>query len=475
MRNPTRRIAALLARVAIVALMAVALGVAGNGWQVAVAAPARPTDTAISGIVVNATHHGAPVGALQVTLQATGGNGTHDIATTTTDGHGRFAFANLANADTTVFAVYTRFQQGLYSTGAITVDNGTQDVTLTVFDATNSDAALRITSVTALVRDPRPRNGLIGVGEFYTFHNSGDTAFVGAMDPANGQPMGLLRFALPPGASNMKLGAGFDGAQTAQVATGFGATATIPPGDTQFALAFDVPYTGTVSALPLKVAYPTDHVLLLVPPAIQVETNDLAARGPVSSADGQYSAFTQDGLAAAAELHTRLSHLPPAGEPPVLDFTALVALAVALGLLLATLLALYLRQGNLAITLRLLPASALTKMAGTQPTELSAAEREAERVRLLRTLIELQQAASARRLSASRYRLQEGRTRAALRALLAAVPLDESQLAAHDHTADQPALPEPEPKTTKTTREASTVESATSDAEPSRILSGGGR
>jgi 5-hydroxyisourate hydrolase-like protein (transthyretin family) len=476
--NPTHRtasLASLLARLGICVFMAVALGMAGNGWQVAVAAPARPADTAISGVVVNGTHHAAPVGGLQVTLQATGGNGTHDIGTATTDAHGRFVFANLANAQASVFAVYTRFQQGLYSTGAITVDNGTQDVTLTVFDATNSDAALRIASVTALVRDPRPRNGLIGVGEVYTFHNSGDTAFVGAMAPANGQPMGLLRFALPPGASNVKLGAGFDGTQTAQVATGFGATATIPPGDAQFALAFDVPYTGTACALPLKVAYPTDHVLLLVPPAIQVETNGLTARGPVSSAAGQYSAFTRDGLAATAEVHTRLAHLPPAGEPPVLDFPALVALAVALGMLLAILLALYLRRGDLAIALRLVPASARTQRAGTQLAEPTATERDAERVRLLRRLIALQKSATAGRLSASQYQLDEGQTRAALRALLASIPLDDSQPAVRDQQVDQPEVSEPELRTMEAIADTSDVQPATSGAAPSRVLSGGGQ
>jgi 5-hydroxyisourate hydrolase-like protein (transthyretin family) len=474
--NPRRWTTALLARAPLLILLAITVALALGG-RVAAAAPAHPAhraDTAITGVVVNGTHSGAPVAGQPVTLQATGGNGAHDIASATTDSQGRFSFANLANADTSVFAVYTRFQQGLYSTGAITVENGIQNVTLTVYDATNSDAALRITSVTALVRDPRPKNGLIGIGEFYTFHNGGATAFVGSAAPANGQPMGLLRFALPPGASNLKLGAGFDGTQAAQAPTGFGAAATVPPGDSQFAFAFDLPYSGTERLFPLKAEYPADHILLLAPPAIRVDAPELAARGPVSSLGGQYDAYTRDALASGAELHARLWDLPSAGEPPVLDFLSLMALTIALGLLLAMLLGLYLRCGDLAIALHLAPATALAKGPGMQPVELTADEREVERVRLLRRLLTLQQASPSSRpsgrFSAAQYRQQIGQTRAALRALLASLPPDE--------VGGQPQAPTA--RTEASVADASAaldvaLDVAPSDAGLSRMLSGGGR
>jgi hypothetical protein len=130
---------------------------------------------------VNGTHQGTPVANQAVTLQATGGDGTHDLATATTDGQGHFNFQNVPGAASAVLGVYTHFQQGLFSTPPLNPDDAaTRNVTLTVYDATASDAALRITSATALVHDLRPANGLIGVGEFFTFHNSGNTAFVGS-------------------------------------------------------------------------------------------------------------------------------------------------------------------------------------------------------------------------------------------------------------------------------------------------------
>jgi 5-hydroxyisourate hydrolase-like protein (transthyretin family) len=444
--------------------------------------------TAITGVVVNGTHGGAPVADLQVTLQATGGNGTHDLSNATTDGQGRFSFGSLPNGDTSVFAVYTRFQQGLYSTGAIAVANGTQDVVLTIYDATSSDANLRITSVTALVHDPRPINGLVGVGEYYTFRNGGNTAFVGSTAAANGMPMGLLRFALPPGAQNVKLAAGFDGVQASSVATGFGAAATVPPGDSQFAFAFDLPYTATQAVLPLKAEYPTDHALLLVPPAIHVETSDLQARGAITSNGSQYDTFTRDGVAAGASIRARLSSLPPAGEPPGLDISQLAALAGVLALLLALLVGLYLRRGDLAVVLRLV--SPLGERAGSPADSLSAADREAEQVRLLRRLHTLQQAEASGRLRPVQYRQQVSQTRAALRSLLAALPSSALQHleACATHLSTQPQSGTPEavdpardaaPAAGNAQRDDASDDASSDEhgtmLEPSHIPSGGAR
>lgn len=433
-------------------------------------AHAARLDTAITGTVVNGTHSRAPVASQPVTLQALDGDGTRDLASATTDGQGRFAFANIPGADASVFAVYTRFQQGLFSTGAITVENGAQDVALAVYDVTTSDAALHVTSMTALLRDPRPTNGLIGVGEFVTFRNTGTTAFVGTTAPANGQPMGLLRFALPAGSARLTLGAGFAGAQSVQVATGFGATATVPPGDSQFAFAFDMPYTGTDCLFPLKAEYPTDSVVLLAPPSMRVESQDLRAHGAISASGSQYASYMRVALDLGTTLFVRLRDLPVAGEAPALDFGLLAALAVALALLLAGLVALYLRRGDLAAALRLAPAASLPRAADADAELMTSARHDAERARLLGTLLKLQQASPAGRLSASQYRQQAGQIRASLRALLAALPPGELAALADavrptSSSGDEaPAeLPAPQPS------------NAVGAAEPSRVTTGGGR
>lgn len=429
MANSTRRSPMVpLGRLVLLVVLSLALGlfaglVAGiTSGQKAQAAQATAghtphvAETAITGVVVNGTHSGMPVGNLTVTLQATDGRGTHDAATTTTDAGGHFTFANLADADTSVFAVYTRFQQGFFSTGGITVDNGTQGVTLTVYDATSDPSTLHITSMTALVRDPRPKNGLIRVGEYYTFHNSGAVAFVGTSSPAGVQPMGLLRFALPPGATNLTLGAGFTDAQSAQVPTGFGATATVPPGDSQFAFAFDVPYTATACTLTFKAEYPADHLLVLVPPAYRLDTQDLTSRGPLTASGDPYNAYTRDTLPVGTLFSAQVLGLPAAGESPNYNFAQLVALAAVLALLLILAVALYLRRGKLAGVLRLVQGPALLGAATLD--RLSEEERAAERERLLRRLLVLERSETARRNGIG-ARQEAAQVRASLRALLA--------------------------------------------------------
>ncbi len=352
-----------------------------------------------------------------MTLQSLGGNGTTDLASVTTDSAGRFAFAHLADADGAVYAVYTRYQQALFTTGSITVQGGTQNVQLVVYEVTGSDAALRITSITALVRDPRPVNGLIGVGEFFTFHNSGNTAYLGSTQAGAGLPMNLLRFALPTGATNVTLGAGFDGAQSATVSTGFGATATVPPGDSQFAFAFDLPYTGTSALLTIKAEYPTDSALLLVPPPYTAQPQGMLTRGQISSNGVEYSAFTRGALAAGTQVAARLSGLPPAGESPALGFGQLVALAGALALLLAALVAIYIRRGQLPFALGVANAALSHDSVGAQPAQ--PVEGDVEREQLLYELLALQQARGRGELTTAQFRRRTADVRAALRALIA--------------------------------------------------------
>ncbi len=168
----------------------------------------------ISGTLVNGTHGSAPVAGQSVTLQLTLGAQAQDLTTATTDAMGHFSFGSLATGAQYVYAVYTRYEGGLYSTSAIRLNgNTTQQTTLTIYEVTSSDASLSASNVILLVRQPRPENGLIGIGEFVTLKNTGNTAFVGSTAPANGLPMGLLRFALPSGAANLTPGLGFADAQ----------------------------------------------------------------------------------------------------------------------------------------------------------------------------------------------------------------------------------------------------------------------
>jgi hypothetical protein len=402
----------LLRALCVLALLSFAVFVAGIGH---VARAAAPADATISGVVVNGAHSNALLANQQVTLQDVSGDAPHDIALATSDATGHFSFERIAGSDSAIYRVTTSFQGGYFTSAPLPLAQiPSSGVTLPVYDVTHSAAALRILSATTLFREPRPANGLIGVAELFTFQNESATAFVGTTDPEDGQPMGLLRFALPAGATNITLGKGFDGAQAAQDAAGFGANATIPPGQTQFAFVFDLPYQGTSYSFPLKVVYPTEKLTALVPQDISVQPGDFADKGMITTAGSQYHLLEHGALAAGGQAQLRLDALPPPGTPTTLDARLLAIFAGLLALLLALLVGLYIRRGDLAEVLGLAPSA----IAKRRTKSRSVSPHEEERLALLRQLLALEQARAKGKLDAEAYRREEAATRDQLKALL---------------------------------------------------------
>jgi hypothetical protein len=404
-RNLARALGAL-------ALLAAVVFVAGLGHTARAATRAEAT---ISGVVVNGTRDNAPIANQQVTLQDVSGDTPRAIALASSDASGRFSFERIADTGAAIYRVTASFQGGFFVSAPLPLAQiPSSGVTLSVYDVTHSAANLRILSATALFREPRPVNGLIGVAELFTFQNESATAFVGTTDPVDGQPMGLLRFALPAGATNITLGKGFDGAQAAQVPAGFGANATVPPGQTQFAFVFDLPYAGTSYTFPLKVVYPAEKLTALVPQDITVQPVDFSDKGPLTTAGSQYHLLEHGALDAGAQAQLRLDALPPPGVTPTLDARLLTIFAGLLALLLALLAGLYIRRGDLAAVLGLAPGAVTRRRA----TSRAAAPQEEERTALLRQLLALEQARAKGKLDVEAYRREEAATRDKLKALL---------------------------------------------------------
>ncbi|MGZ3680667.1 MAG: hypothetical protein ACXWQR_19410 [Ktedonobacterales bacterium] len=414
----SRRIAA--SGVSLLFIVGLMLSVTFAHTAQAAGAVAADTAGSVSGVLVNGTHGNAVVPHQGVTLQAVVRGKAQDVATTTSDGAGHFSFSGLDTTGETTYAVYSMFQGGTFPSAAITFDTGnTQQVTLTVYDVTTSDAALRIGVANILINSQTESNklkGTVPVGEFLTFVNSGNTAYVGSVTPANGKPMNLLRFSLPNGATNLALGAGFAGVQIVQVDTGFGAQATVPPGKSQFAFAYDVTYSGTDYTFQYKAEYPTDRVAVLAVPSVGVDARDFTADSSVAAGGVQYQALHRDAMKHDDLASFRLTRLPLPGEDPVIDVPHLAVVGTILALLLALALGLYLRRGDLAVALGLIPPA--KRVSPARVAKVTLAERETERKRLLRALLALDARHDAGTLSDAEYQRRRDETRASLRVLL---------------------------------------------------------
>jgi len=411
--------------------VALAAGAGQRAQSAAHSTSARTTTMGvIRGQVLNGSQNNAVVAGQRVILQLSVGATTHDLQTVKTDSQGQFTFTQVdPTTDASVnYAVYTQYQGGVYSTNPIQVKAGqTQQTQLVVYTATQDSANLSVSVVTILFRDidqQHALHGLVSVGEFVTVQNSGKTAFVGSFaQPAGGGMPGALRFALPSNATNLVTGVGFFNTQIIQLNGGFAATATVPPGQTQFAFSFDTPYTGTAFTLPYTAQYATTQVVALVPPDMSVRpTSGVQSQGPVEAFSSRFNVYTANKLAAQQQVTFSLFNLPQAGEQSDLDFTQLVWLAVGLAMIIAILLVFYLRRGDLAVALGLVPARAMKaeRMSQAAAKRMNTTERDAERRRLLRRLLTLEKAYTSGALADTAYRQQRAETRAALKAVLAA-------------------------------------------------------
>ncbi|HEY8326230.1 MAG TPA: hypothetical protein VIG77_17150 [Ktedonobacterales bacterium] len=435
LRSLSRRLA-LIGALTLLALLTLSL--AGLGAPRALAAGSAGAGS-ISGVAINGTHANAPLAGQQVTLQLSIGSDAKDLASVTTDAQGHFAFGNIDLSGAALggaYAVYTTFQGGTYATSAINLNtNPTQTTTLTVYDATQDSANLSVSLATILVRQPDVTHGLVGIGEFITIHNSGTTAFVGSLptNTASGAMPSLVRFSLPANAQNVTTGVGFYNTTIIQIDTGFAAATTVPPGQSEFAFAFDLPYTGSTLSVPYKAEYPTAQVVTLVPNGLRGVTGGaIVSQGDVTAYGAQYHVYAANHVANGGQVSFALAGLPIPGEPQDLNTSHLLWLGGALALLLALLLALYLWRGALATTLGLIPATPPAP-SDIQRQPLASAS-DAERDRLLRELLALERRKASGAIAAEQFKREDAALRERLRASLA----DEAP-AANPPTTSQPA------------------------------------
>ena len=117
---------------------------------------------------------------------------------------------------------------------------------------------------------------------------------------------------------------------------------------------------------------------------------------------------------ADAQAQLRLDALPPPGTPLTLDARLLTIFAGLLALLLALLVGLYIRRGDLAAVFGLAPGAVTRRRAKSR----AAAPHEEERTALLRQLLALEQARAKGKLDAEAYRREEAATRDKLKSLL---------------------------------------------------------
>ena len=259
----------------------------------------------VEGIVQNATSGGGAVSDQTVTLHRVTSTGFDDL-TTMTDGTGAFSFTDFEYNPAVSYGVSVRYQDAIYGTDLDLADGSPEPVTLTVYNGTSDDGIVSAGSASLLLADADPSDQTLAALEIIRLVNRSDRAYV----PGEGV-MELLRFGLPPGASDLVLDTPLIGADYVQVDRGFALLASIPPGVHEIMFSYRFPYEASRFTIEKSYRYGADKVRILAPEeVVSLSSPSLGPPSPVTIGERQYQVVEAEGLTRGAAVSIDLDGLP---------------------------------------------------------------------------------------------------------------------------------------------------------------------
>jgi hypothetical protein len=315
----------------------------------------------ISGTVVNGTAGGGTTAGLPVTLTIIVPNATGEPAKrqTTTDEAGTFVFEQVPlSADTSyqLSAVYAGVEYA-GDPGSLSSAEGLADQTLDIYETTSDPAVIRASMAHVVIQVDEESDSLL-VSELLVINNTSDRAYIGQpagqADPAAGDPQKAsrretLRFAVPPGASDVAI---VDGLLIEDLVTadfGFSDTSPWVPGTRQVAFSYSLPYQGSDYVFRTALDIPADTVNILMPKGkAKLESGSPFTQDETDLQGEPYFRARADNLEAGATIQAILTDLPSGGGGSGVQTAMFVALiAAALGVVAVVAYNLY-RRSRLA-------------------------------------------------------------------------------------------------------------------------------
>ena len=301
-------------------------------------AAAQEPEIVVSGAVVNGTSGGAVQGQTVVFHQdrPTG----HVDLEASTDQDGGFLFGSIVFDPEATYAVSTIYQGGLYGADLDLSGGSPPPVSITVYEATDSDEVVRATAVSVLLADADGPSQTVSALEIVRIVNESNLAYV-----PGPEPMQLLRFGLPPGASDLSVQTDLPGADVFQVDLGFGLSAAVPPGSHEVMFAYRIPYSRAEYTFVKSLRYGATLLRVLAPAeSVQFASADLGTPEEVDIGGRAYRLLSATEVPRGARVTIDLTRLPLASlnERVSKGFGAVrweLAAPVALGGFLTLLLA----------------------------------------------------------------------------------------------------------------------------------------
>lgn len=295
--NRTRRAVGLLVLSALV----------GWAWP-APAVLAQSPSIVVEGQLSNATAEGAGVSDVTVVFHRESAV-AHDDLETTTDDQGRFRFDGITFDPGTGYGVMVTYQGALYGVDLDLSGGSPPPVSLTVYDAVDSDDALTVSLASVLfVGTGRPTQ-TVSVLEIVQLVNRTDGTYVPGPDPD-----ALLHFSLPPEARGVRVETVLPGDEVVQDAEGFTLETSVPPGEHEVLFAYDVPYTGDTFFFAKAFRYGAEHLRVLTPgELVTMSGPQMSGPDTVIIGERQYQLLEANDLPRGGSISLRLSGLPQTG------------------------------------------------------------------------------------------------------------------------------------------------------------------
>ena len=263
----------------------------------------------------------------------------HEHLEAVTDPRGRFRFQDIALDAQVLYGVSLKYMGALYGVDLDLTGGSPTPVTLTVYDATDDDASIGVSSVSLLLANVDGPSQTLWALEIVRLKNHTDRTYV-----PGPEPMKLLRFGLPSGAQGLSVDTGLKGGDFLHVDRGFALTASVPPGEHEVMYSYRFPYSGSEVAFTRSLLYGADSVRVLTPHEVgQLSSQNLGEAEEVQIGSRSYQLLTGVDKQRRETISIRVRSLPVASFPDrlqrrlrevPLEYAALVGLAVLMASLI---------------------------------------------------------------------------------------------------------------------------------------------
>jgi hypothetical protein len=296
---------------------------------------AQTNDGSISGQVVNKTAGGGPVGGASVRLVTFGRQEAAPLGQRTTQSapDGRFSFDQLDRDPNLIYVPFVRYADVNYRPDNLAQlsDQASLQLDVAVYESTTDDRAIQLDQLgLVLVGGDQ---GMLQFMEMGALSNTGDRTFVTA-NPQDQAAAHGIRLPLPTGALGIQMQSGFT---NQELTSGIGAvqvTTPLVPGRHEFAMSFQLPYTGSAADLSMQLPYPTATYTVYAPDAgMRVNSAALADGGPMVLGDQSFRAYRASNVAGATVVPVQLSGLGSSSiaDPTVLEILTLIVVLCIVG------------------------------------------------------------------------------------------------------------------------------------------------